>query len=357
MAARLALGILTLLIGTSIGTAQPVADFYRGKTVQLLIGYTAGGNYDLSARLLARHIGRHIPGNPTVVPQNMAGAGSLRLANLLYEVAPKDGTTFGMVGRNVSMEPLIGTYARTFDSRRFTWIGSVSNETSVCVSWRTSNVKSWNDMLSMPFTVGGQGPGSDDDNFTNMLRNIFGAKARLVAGYPGGNEINLAMERGEIDARCGWSWGSVKTTRSDWLARKEINLLLQIALQGASDLPNVPLVTGFREDRSRQADLAAHPQPATDGMALHRPARSAGGSRGRVACGVRRNHARSRLPRRGQEARTGSQSDERGGDRQADCGALRNAARSCRGGQSGDDGAGEIGAGRGRPHALLLRCR
>jgi hypothetical protein len=253
MLARLALGILTLLLGTSNGAAEPVADFYRGKTVQLLIGYTVGGNYDLSARLLARHIGRHIPGNPAVVPQNVAGAGSLRLANLLYGVAPKDGTTFGMVGRNVSMEPLIGTYTRTFDSRRFTWIGSVSNETSVCVSWRTSNVKNWSDMLSMPFTVGGQGPGSDDDNFTNMLRNLFGVKARLVAGYPGGNEINLAMERGEIDARCGWSWGSVKTTRSDWLARKEINLLLQIALQGASDLPKVPLVTDFaKADRDKQ---------------------------------------------------------------------------------------------------------
>ena len=253
MAARLVLGFLTVLLGTSIGAAQPVADFYRGKTIQLLIGYTVGGNYDLSARLLARHIGRHIPGNPTIVPQNMAGAGSLRLANLLYNVAPKDGTTFGMVGRGVSMEPLLGTDAAKFNSRHFTWIGSVSNETSVCVSWRTSKIKGWNDMLSMPFTVGGQGPGSDDDMFTNMLRNIFGVKARLVAGYPGGNEINLALERGEIDARCGWSWGAVKTTRSDWLARKEINLLLQIALQGASDLPDVPLVTGFvKTDRDKQ---------------------------------------------------------------------------------------------------------
>src|SRR5687767_12985350 len=192
MVVRLALGFLTVLLGTSIGTAQPVADFYRGKTIQLLIGFTAGGNYDYSGRLLARHIGRHIPGNPNVVPQNMPGAGSLRLANVLYNVAPKDGTTFGMVGRGISMEPLLGTDAAKFDSRRYNWIGSVSNETSVCVSWRTSKIKTWNDFLSTPSTVGGQGPGSDDDMFTNMLRNILGVKARLVAGYPGGNEMNLA---------------------------------------------------------------------------------------------------------------------------------------------------------------------
>jgi tripartite-type tricarboxylate transporter receptor subunit TctC len=250
---RLALGLLTVLLGTSTGSAQSVADFYRGKSIQLLIGYTAGGNYDLSARLLARHIGRHIPGNPNVVPQNMAGAGSLRLANVLYNVAPKDGTTFGMVGRGISMEPLLGTDAAKFDSRRFNWIGSVSNETSVCVSWRTSPVKSWNDMLSVPFTVGGQGPGSDDDMFSNMLRNVLGAKARLVAGYPGGNEINLAMERGEIDARCGWSWGAIKTTRFNWVANKDINVLLQIALQKAKDLPDVPLVMDYaKTDRARQ---------------------------------------------------------------------------------------------------------
>src|SRR5438105_15899200 len=113
MVIRLALGILTVLLGTSIGAAQPVADFYRGKTIQLLIGYTVGGNYDLSARILARHIGRHIPGNPTGVPQNMAGAGRLRLATLLYKVAPKDGATFATLGRGGSMEPLLGPDAST----------------------------------------------------------------------------------------------------------------------------------------------------------------------------------------------------------------------------------------------------
>jgi tripartite-type tricarboxylate transporter receptor subunit TctC len=253
MGAWIAVGLTTVLLAAAPSQAQPVAEFYRGKTVQLLIGFTAGGNYDLSSRTLARHIGRHIPGNPNVVPQNMAGAGSLRLANVLYNVAPKDGTTFGMVGRGVSMEPLLGAQASKFDSRRFTWIGSVSNETSVCASWRTSKLKTSADMFSVPFTVGGQGPGSDDDMFTNMLRNIFGVKARLVAGYLGGNEINLAMERGEIDARCGWSWGAVKTTRFNWVTNKDINLLLQIALQKANDLPDVPLVMDYvKTDRDRQ---------------------------------------------------------------------------------------------------------
>ncbi|MGH6768459.1 MAG: hypothetical protein ACRECO_05485 [Xanthobacteraceae bacterium] len=122
----------------------------------------------------------------------------------------------------------------------------------MCAIWHTSKVKSWNDMLSKPFLVGSQGPGSDE-MFALMISNIFGVKLRVVSGYPGGNEINLAMERGEVDGRCGWSWGSVKATRADWLARKQINLPLQIALRGAPDLPDVPLVTTFaRNDRDRQ---------------------------------------------------------------------------------------------------------
>jgi tripartite-type tricarboxylate transporter receptor subunit TctC len=141
MIVRLAFGLVLLALAIPPCHAQSVADFYRGKTIQLLIGYTAGGGYDLNARVLARHMGKHIPGNPNIVPQNMAGAGSLRLANVLYNVAPKDGTAIGMVGRGMAMEPLIGTSATQYDARRYTWIGSVSDQVSLCVTWHTSNVK------------------------------------------------------------------------------------------------------------------------------------------------------------------------------------------------------------------------
>ena len=246
-------GLATVLLAIAPAHAQSVADFYRGKTVQLLIAYTAGGNYDLNARLLARHLGKHIPGNPTVVPQNFVGAAGLRLANLLYKVAPKDGTTIAMLGRGTPMEPLLGNTAAQYDSRRYLWLGSVSDEVSLCVSWHTAKVKGFDDLLTTPFVVGGQGPASDNDMFAIMLRSIFGAKIQLVPGYPGGNEINLAMERGEVDGRCGWSWGSMKTTRAAWLANKQINLVLQIALQRAPDLPDVALVMDrARNDRDRK---------------------------------------------------------------------------------------------------------
>ncbi|MCC6891004.1 MAG: hypothetical protein IT536_20950 [Hyphomicrobiales bacterium] len=252
MKARFVLAALTLLIA-SPGHAQPVADFYRGKTVQLLIGYTAGGAYDLNARLLARHMGKHIPGNPNIVAQNMVGAGSLRLSNYLFNIAPKDGTAIGMIGRGLAMEPLLGVSATQYDARRFTWIGSISDDASLCVTWHTSKVKSWTDMLKTDFTLAGEGPGSDPDMFANVIRNLFDVKARLVAGYPGGNEINLAMERGEVDGRCGWSWSSIKSTKPDWLKNKRINLALQMGLHKNAQLVDVPFIMDFaRNERERQ---------------------------------------------------------------------------------------------------------
>jgi tripartite-type tricarboxylate transporter receptor subunit TctC len=254
MTARLVCGVVPLLLlATAPAQAQSVADFYRGKTIQMLIGYTAGGGYDLNARVLARHMGKHIPGNPNIVAQNMAGAGSLRLANFLYNVAPKDGTAIGMVGRGMAMEPLIGGSATQYDARRYTWLGSVSDQVSLCATWHTSKVKSWDDMLKTDFTVGGEGSGSDPDMFATMIRSIFGVKVRLVSGYPGGNEINLAMERGEVDGRCGWSWSSIKITKPDWLKNKRINLALQMALHKNSELADVPLIMDLaRTERERQ---------------------------------------------------------------------------------------------------------
>src|SRR5262249_10557285 len=255
MFGRIAFGLLPLALAAPLASpapAQLVADFYRGKTITLLIGYTSGGGYDLYARVLARHMGRHILGNPTIVPQNMPGAGSLRVAGFLYSAAPKDGTTFGMFGRGIAIEPLIGASGAQFDARRFTWLGSGSDQVSLCASWHMSQVKTWDDMLKTPFTVGGEGPGSDPDVFAIMLKNLLGVKLKLVSGYPGGPEINLAVERGELDARCGWAWSSIKITKPDWLAEKKINLLVQMALKKSADLPDVPLVMDqARSERER----------------------------------------------------------------------------------------------------------
>ena len=140
-----------------------VEDFYKGRTITVLIGYSPGGSYDSAGRVLAHYMGRYIPGNPSLVPQNMPGAGTLNLVNYLYNVSPKDGTTFGIFARGMAMEPLIGGTNAKFDATKLTWIGSAANEISLCATYQTSSVKSWNDVLSKEFTVAGNGSGSDPD--------------------------------------------------------------------------------------------------------------------------------------------------------------------------------------------------
>ena len=234
--------------------AQDVADFYRGRTVTLIVGYSSGGGYDTYARVLARHMGKHIPGNPTLVVQNMPGAGSLRSANYLYNVAPKDGSVFGMFSRGLAMEPLIGTSATQFEATKFTWLGSGTEEASVFVTWHTSGVRSWQDMLAKTFSVGGEGSGSDPDVYAQLLKNAFGVKLRLVTGYPGTAEIALALERGEVDGRASWSWSSLKSLKPDWIAGKKVNLPVQLNLTKNPELPEVPMITDFAQnDRQRQS--------------------------------------------------------------------------------------------------------
>jgi tripartite-type tricarboxylate transporter receptor subunit TctC len=233
--------------------ADPVEDFYHGRNVTLIIGYSVGGGYDTYARVLARFIGRHIPGNPTIIAQNMAGAGSLRAANYLYNVAPKDGSAIGTFGRGLAMEPLIGTSATQYDARKFTWLGSGTNEPSICLTWHASPVKSWNDMLTTPFTVGGEGSGSDPDIYAALLKNEFGVKLRLVSGYPGTAEMALAIERGELDGRCAWSWSTLKALKPEWIAGRKINILVQMSLERNPELPDVPRIIEIATtDRQRQ---------------------------------------------------------------------------------------------------------
>jgi tripartite-type tricarboxylate transporter receptor subunit TctC len=235
--------------------ADPVEDFYRGRTITVLVGFSPGGAYDGSARVLAGHMGKQLPGKPNFVVQNMPGAGTLNLVNHLYNVAAKDGTVFGIFARGMAMEPLIGNSDTRFDATKLTWIGSTTNEVSLCATFASSPVKNWQDTLDKSFVLAGNGSGSDPDVFANVLRHLFGQKNRLITGFPGSAEISLAMERGEVDGRCGWSWSSVKAEKPDWLRDHKLNLIVQLALSKADDLPGVPLITDLATSDSQRQIL------------------------------------------------------------------------------------------------------
>jgi tripartite-type tricarboxylate transporter receptor subunit TctC len=238
-----ALIALSTLPAATPAVAQTPTDFYKGRNVELYIGYSVGGGYDLYARVLARHLAKHIPGNPTIIPKNMEGAGSLRLANWLAKAAPKDGTVFGTFGRGVPFYPLLGLPGALFKGTDFSWIGSASNEVSMCVSWGTSKITKIEDAETTQMVVGGTGPSDDTVQFPRVLNGVLGTKFKVISSYPGGNDIVLAMERGEVEGRCGWSWSTITATHSDWVTAKKIHLLIQLALQKHPDLPDVPLIT------------------------------------------------------------------------------------------------------------------
>ncbi len=234
-------GFVALLVLTGLAAAAGVEDFYKGRNVTLIIGYSVGGGYDAYARLLARYIGKHIPGNPSIIPQQMTGAGSLRAANFIYAAAPKDGSAFGTFSRSMGITPLIDK--ADFDSRKFTWLGSVTDDNTICVTWNTSPIKTWKDFVSKPSKFGGEGAGADPDIWTLMYKNVFGAKVQLVSGYPGTNDVVLAMERGEVDGLCGLSWSTIKARHAEWLSSHSVNIIVQAALKKEPEIESVPLAT------------------------------------------------------------------------------------------------------------------
>jgi tripartite-type tricarboxylate transporter receptor subunit TctC len=236
--------------------ADPIADFYSGKTVQVLIGFSPGGGYDLYARTLARYMGRHIPGNPKLVPQNMPGAGSLKAANYLYNVAPKDGTALAHFAPGIMFEPLLGHGDGTqFEATKFTWLGSASREASVCAFMTSAGIKTWQDMRTKSTVIGASGGGAESDVFPTVLRNMFHLPLKIVTGYPGGTEITLAMERHEVDGRCGWSWTSLLSRSKALLDSNRLDVVLQIALQKTKDLPEVPLIVDVTDNAEQKAAL------------------------------------------------------------------------------------------------------
>lgn len=249
---RLATLATTTLLLSNVLCASAADDNFKGRNISVIVGFSAGGAYDLYARVLGRHMGRNLPGGPTLVVQNMPGAGGIKAASYLYEIAPKDGTSFGTFARGVTIAPLFGE--GTFDSTKFNWIGSVTDDVNVCLSWHTSPVKTWNDLLTKPFTVAGQGPQADPNIYANLVKNLFGAPIKIVTGYPGTTEIGLAMERGEVDGVCAISYSTVKTTFSDKIKNKQLNIIFQAGQKASSDLPNVPLLIDLARD-ARQRDI------------------------------------------------------------------------------------------------------
>ncbi len=241
------------ILALTQGVAQPSDEesFFRGKTITMTIGFDVGGGYDANARLLSPFLTRHIPGNPSVLPVNRPGAGSMAAALYMYNVAPRDGTYLATVGRSVPLQPLLVPDKAPYDSRRFSWIGSVSQDTLLCVSWHASAIKTLEDLRTKQFSVGGSGTGSDTTVQAQALRHLLGVNVKLVGPYRGTNDINLAMERGEVDGYCGFSWSTLKSQNADWLRDRKVNILLQLALQRHPDLPNVPLIADRLSERQR----------------------------------------------------------------------------------------------------------
>jgi len=272
----LAAYLLAALLLPAAAKADPVADFYKGKTVNFFIGTGTGGEYDLQTRLIARHMTRHIPGNPTAVPQNMPGAGGAKMASWLYGVAPKDGTQIGVIQNNFPASQAVGALEPLFDVTKFNWIGAMNTLNQTIAGWADSGVKTFDDLKTKEYIVGASGRGAITYTLPAAINALLGTKMKIITGYQGGNDINLAMERGEVHIRTN-AWGSWKSTRADWLAENKIVILAQSGPR-AADLPNVPSLEDMTTtpdarlllDLIVSVNYLGRPQATTPGVAPER---------------------------------------------------------------------------------------
>jgi tripartite-type tricarboxylate transporter receptor subunit TctC len=257
------IGILAVA-GFALGVAadaraDAVSDFYTGKRVTMLIGLSTGGGYDRYARLTARYLGEYIPGKPTFIPRNMTGGGSLVMANYLYNAAPQDGSIIGAPQRGVPVEPLVAGSASKakLDPLKMHWIGSLARETSLGVAWHTSGIKSYKDLHTKEFIAGGTGATTDSVVTGYILNRLLGMKFRMIAGYPGGSEVNLAMQRGEVMGRATNSWSSIKSGDYTRVQEGKLILLYQMGAKKNNDglLKDVPFALDFAKDKKTRQIL------------------------------------------------------------------------------------------------------
>ena len=252
-----ALGAALLLWATA---ASAQNDFYRGKTVTLVISSSAGGGYDVMGRTIARYLPKHIPGNPRVIVTNMPGAGGIGATNYLYRSAPKDGTFIGSVQNNLPFEPLLGTREAVYDPTKFNWLGSPSIEVGLVVVWKTAPVNTIEDLKRREITVGSSGANSTPSFYARLINETLKTKMKIVVGYPGQNEAYLAMERGEVDGFPSLFYNTLNATRPNWRTERNVKVILQYGLEKEPALPNVPsaldLVTNPEDRQLLQAGLA-----------------------------------------------------------------------------------------------------
>jgi len=259
------LAAAALAVGAGPAAADEIADFYSGKTMTMYVGLSAGGGYDAYARTIARHMVRHIPGNPAIVTKNLTGAGGMRQVNGMYNVFPQDGTVVGIISRNLVSEPLFGNKAAKFDGSKFHWLGSANQEYSLCVFWHQSKYSTTEDLVSKPAVMGGIAVSATTDIHARLVNNLLGGQLKLITGYPGGADINLAIQRGEVDGRCSWSYSSIKATAPDWIRDNKIHMVLQVGIKKHPELPQIPLISDLVKDPRDKKALQVQVAPQAYG--------------------------------------------------------------------------------------------
>ena len=253
MAFRLAASVAALVLGAGTACADPIEAFYKGRSINWILSAGAGGGYASYAQAFAPFLSAHIPGKPHIVVQTMPGAGGIRAMLYLNSVAPKDGTTIGMVHSSVPFAPLYRIRGANFDPREMHWIGSITSAYGICVSWATSGITRWEHMFEREFIVGGTGAGSQMETMPTMLKQLFGAKVKVISGYKGGSDVYIAMERGEVHGRCGGLVSSIKATRPNWFPERKIAVPIQIAPHRDPEFPDSPALYEFvKDERTRQ---------------------------------------------------------------------------------------------------------
>jgi tripartite-type tricarboxylate transporter receptor subunit TctC len=251
---RLLLCVLVAIDGMAgMALADSVEDFYKARQVKLVIGASTGGSYDSYGRLLAAHLGRHIPGHPTLVPANMPGASGIQSASYLYQIAPCDGSVVGMFNQSMGQRQVLEPDSIRFDSGRFNWLGAMNSSATIFITWHASGVKTLEDARRKDVVMGALSGDGGNAVYPLLLNRFLGTRFKVVLGYPGGNTIQLAMERGEVDGRGSVIWSGLKAGWPQWVAERKINVVLQIGLTKEQDLPDVPLLIELAKTAAEEA--------------------------------------------------------------------------------------------------------